>query len=343
MKRVLSVCVALLLTAALLVPAARADYLDLMGGSGYAETPLGSSSANKIHNIDLAAGALNGYVVEQGGSFSFNTAVGPRTAEMGYLTAENGRGVKVRGGGVAQVATTVYLAVRDLDGVVITEKHTYGKKFTDGYVANSDDAILTDYKAGTDFCFTNWGEALEILVWEDGANVCCSVGPLFNFEEGDTALIGYGTTWVEKGTDRRANIERAAEAVSGVSVSSGGTFSFNTTVGPRTKAAGYRSAVNGRGVRVTGGGVAQLASTIYLAVKDLDCVTITEKRTYGSSYNQTYVADPEDAIVTDWGAGTDFAFRYAGAGERTLYTYSDETGWLCCEVWESGDGWSWSE
>ena len=38
-------------------------------------------------------------------------------------------------------------------------------------------------------------------------------------------------------------------------VASGATFSFNDTVGPRTKAEGYVKALNDRGAKVMGGGV----------------------------------------------------------------------------------------
>ncbi len=72
-------------------------------------------------------------------------------------------------------------------------------------------------------------------------------------------------------------------------------------------------------MKVVGGGVAQVASAIWLAIKDLDNVTVTEKHTYGSRYNQSYVDDPDDAILTDYAAGTDFRFRYDGDGELSIY------------------------
>ena len=64
------------------------------------------------------------------------------------------------------------------------------------------------------------------------------------------------------GTDgaRISNIRLAAEAINGVYVAYGSSFSFNDAVGARTTARGYQSAVNGRGVQVVGGGVAQVVS-----------------------------------------------------------------------------------
>ena len=338
MKRRVELVVTLLLLVALLVPAAAlAGSYDL----AYGETPLGTSSKNKIHNVQLAADAITGWVVLPGETFSFNNVVGPRTEANGYLVAENGRGAKVRGGGVAQVATTLYLAVRKLSDISIVEKHTYGKNFTDGYVTDVNDAILTDYKAGTDFRFTNNGDAIQIDIWVDDAGVYCNISATGSSTS--MSLIGYGTTYVGTATDnRRNNIELAANAITGTLLETGDLFSFNAIVGPRSKAAGYKSAINGRGVKVTGGGVAQVASTVYLAIKDLDEVTIVEKRTYGDSYNQSYVSSSADAIVTDYSAGTDFSFRNTSGDDLIIYTYIDETGWLCCEVW-ADSGWGGSE
>ena len=107
-----------------------------------ARTPLTGSGAAKLNNIDLAIEAINGTEVLYGESFSFNEIVGPRTAERGYETAPNGRGVMVTGGGVAQVASTLYLALLDVRGDVrIDPVKTYGSRFTDTYVSDSRYAV----------------------------------------------------------------------------------------------------------------------------------------------------------------------------------------------------------
>jgi len=82
---------------------------------------------------------------------------------------------------------------------------------------------------------------------------------------------------------------------------------------------------------VTGGGVAQVASVIWLAVRDMTDVAVIEKTTYGKKYNQSYVQNSADAIVTDYAAGTDFSFRYTGQGYITLYTYVQD-GMLVCDI-----------
>ena len=138
-----------------------------------------------------------------------------------------------------------------------------------------------------------------------------------------------GSAWAKV-----SNIEIAAARLDGVTVPYGTEFSFNDTVGPRTKAYGYQSALNGRGVKVTGGGVAQVASVIWLAVKNLDSIAIVEKSTYGSRYNQSYVASSNDAILTDYSDGTDFSFRNVGLNPITISTYVSGD-MLCCDIYQN--------
>ena len=72
---------------------------------------MGVSSPNRVFNVHLMADFLNGYKIAPGARFSFNEAVGPRTAERGFLEGqaiENGLLVPSIGGGVCQVATTVF-------------------------------------------------------------------------------------------------------------------------------------------------------------------------------------------------------------------------------------------
>jgi len=337
-RRLLSALLALLIALAG-IPA--------LAQSSIAQTPLGASSENKLHNIRTAAGALSGWVILSGETFSFNEAVGPRTAEEGYLNAENGRGAKVRGGGVAQVATTLYLAVRELDGVVFEEFHSYGAKFSDGYVSDPDDAVLVDYNAGTDLCFTNYGETMRIDLWLDEDSLNCSAGPLSGAVSRGGVLASAAT--LADGTQaRKENILLCALAIDGAVVFPGEEFSFNAVVGPRTAEEGYQNAVNGRGVKVRGGGVAQVASTLYLAVKQEPGLTVTQKRTYGDRYNQNYVSDPDDAIVTDYAAGTDFAFRNDTGAALTVRMTIDANDVLRCELlsedalWDD-DGFIWED
>lgn len=167
MKRIFSLILALsLCLAGVSAQAAR---------EGYARTPLPDSAACRS-NIELAVSAISGLTLSYGEEFSFNDLVGPRTERYGYEAALNGRGVEVVGGGVAQVASAIWLAVKNLDGVAIVEKSTYGSRYSQSYVASSNDAILTDYANGTDFSFRNTAaEPLRICTYIDGDALRCEV------------------------------------------------------------------------------------------------------------------------------------------------------------------------
>ena len=336
MKRFLSVLMALSLLA--FVPSAPAALADVVSST----TSLFDASDAQLNNISLAVDALNGAYVGPGETFSFNDVVGPRDADSGYVNAVNGRGVKAMGGGVSQVASTLYLALKQLDGIKYLEKKTYGDNFTGGYVDDGSDAIVTDYGADTDFRFRNDNtDGLSISISTTDTDIECSLA--LGGDSGDDSwddestnsgdLVGSAEIIVD-GTDALFNnVELAANTINGLILDPGDTFSFNDVVGARTEAQGYQSAVNGRGVKVVGGGVAQVASAIWLSVKDLDGVTILKKSTYGDRYNQFYVDDPNDAILTDYNAGTDFSFRNDSDSQMTLYTsVTGDT--LSCEIYE---------
>jgi len=312
------------------------------GGTYTASTPIYNCDDEQLNNIRLASYALNGWYVPNGAQFSFNDAVGPRTKAYGYVDATNGRGSHVPGGGVAQVATTLYLALLQMPGIQYDAITTYGSRFNQNYVSDGSLAIVTDYSAAVDFAFTNYGDDLAIYCWDDGVYLYCEISTVDDYYDYDYNydgdLIACAAFRISGSSGLVNNITRAAENANGVVLYSGDVFSFNDIIGPRTEAYGFVSAVNGRGVNVIGGGVAQVASVLWLAVKDMDEMTVIEKSTYGKRYNQDYVASPEDAIVTDYNAGTDFAFRYDGEGSVVVYVYVDGD-YLCCDIYRNTYGW----
>ena len=331
-----------LITALVSAPAALAE-------SRYtASTPLQDASSGNIKNIQRAAASINGRRLEAGQSFSFNETVGPRTKAQGYVAAENARGVSVTGGGVAQVATTLYLALQRLGSKVeFTDLSTYGSRFQDTYVSDGNMAVITDYSGGTDFAFVNrTGGVMTIEMWASNTALNCVV----TVDEGSVATAKWfsdpAPTAVPTaqparmvsaaipcdGNDgTRENVRLAAKSVNGTRLATNDVFSFNKIVGRRTKKKGYENGVNGRGVKVVGGGVAQVASVVWLAVKQMDDIAIVEKSTYGKRYNQNYVKSSADAIVTDYKSDKDFSFRYTGAGTIAIYTYIDN-GVLKCNI-----------
>lgn len=365
LKKMIAMAAALcLLVTGLAVPALASEYYS-------ARTPLSGSPSAKINNVQLAVDAINGARVAKGGSFSFNETVGRRTESRGYRTAPNGRGARVTGGGVAQVASTLYLTLLKVrSDIVIDPVKTYGSRFADNYVEDSDNAVITDYDADIDLSFTNYGEPMSIDMWMNDSYVYCSitVGEDAFGDSDDTAKSsaaadpsqwGSWGDWIvstlepegdDADDDQRAllssasldcggdadviyNVALAADSITDTTLDEGGVFSFNDVVGPRTRAYGYLRATNGRGAKVVGGGVAQVASVLWLAIKDLDDISIVEKSTYGDRYNQSYVKSSADAILTDYAAGRDFSFRYNGYGSLTIYTYV-QSGTLYCDIYE---------
>lgn len=327
MKRLTALFLALALFLCL-IPAASADYDDY---ALYGSTSLYGVSESGLHNIELAMSSLCGLTLDPGEYFSFNQLIGPRTREAGYKTALNGRGVRVVGGGVAQVASTIYLAALQSEDISFDQVSVYGSRYDGDYVDSGDLAIVTDYNSGTDFSFWNdTGCTLFIDLWIDPENeeLCCELSLL-----NDNAPIAWSETPLYGSDGKIANVEQACWAISGITLRSYDVFSFNSLVGPRTAENGYKKAPNGRGVTVYGGGVAQVASTVYLAVKELDCVEILEKSTYGERFVDGYVDDVDDAIVTDYNAGTDFSFFYTGDEELVVELYPGEDT-LYCWIYE---------
>ena len=88
-----------------------------------------STDENWNTNLQLAVDAINGTIVRAGEEFSFNTALGEMTTDKGYRNVVTHVGKflrEVTGGGVSQVASTLYNAVilADLD-VIERHNHTY--------------------------------------------------------------------------------------------------------------------------------------------------------------------------------------------------------------------------
>ncbi|NGP05964.1 hypothetical protein G6038_10860 [Rhodococcus sp. 14C212] len=80
-------------------------------------------------NIRLAASEINGALVEPGETFSLNGYTGPRGSAQGYVESgiiNNGRPSKAVGGGISQLATTLYNATyfAGMEDVEHTE-HSY--------------------------------------------------------------------------------------------------------------------------------------------------------------------------------------------------------------------------
>ena len=86
----------------------------------------------------------------------------------------------------------------------------------------------------------------------------------------NTALKStFTTTYANSGANRCYNIAKAAESINGTTVGVGETFSFNTIVGDRTEARGYKLSkviLDGNYTEGVGGGVCQVSTTLYNAL-----------------------------------------------------------------------------
>ena len=120
-------------------------------------------------------------------------------------------------------------------------------------------------------------------------------------------LATYDTDYNMYNTSRSKNLELAAAAINGTVLLPGETFSFNDVVGERTREKGYESAgayTSEGAVDQVGGGVCQVASTIYYCTLMADLETIDREE---HMYVVSYVPMGMDATI-NWGT-IDFAFR----------------------------------
>lgn len=112
------------------------------------------SSAERVHNIDVAAEKFEGVVIPPGGIFSFNDTVGDVSAANGFedsLVIWGDQTVVGIGGGVCQVSTTIFRAAYNA-GFAIVERYNHGY-IVDWYGEPGLDATI--YTPTVDFRFRN--------------------------------------------------------------------------------------------------------------------------------------------------------------------------------------------
>lgn len=138
-------------------------------------TPLKSGVANRIVNIKLTCGKINGYTLRNGETFSFNNLIGPCIAEEGYKEAEIYVNKQIKyalGGGNCQVSTTLYNAALAVPGITIVERHEHGKSVD--YIQDGKDATVS-YNT-LDLKFKNeTGNDLKLYASCDDINVYAKI------------------------------------------------------------------------------------------------------------------------------------------------------------------------
>jgi vancomycin resistance protein YoaR len=120
---------------------------------GYWQTTFNSSEKNRAANIRNALSDISGTILMPGETFSLNQVLGPRSENNGYKSAPvilNDELVPGLGGGICQVATTLYnAAIRASLKVVERHHHT----FPPVYVPVGQDATIAGNQI--DFKFKN--------------------------------------------------------------------------------------------------------------------------------------------------------------------------------------------
>lgn len=131
-------------------------------------------------------------------------------------------------------------------------------------------------------------------------------------------LKSYGS-WYSGNYNRTINLELACDAINGTVLAPGDVFSFNDVVGERTTEKGYREAtvfVSGNSKPEAGGGVCQVASTIYYCAMyaDLEIVERSEHE-----FEVDYVPEGLDATV--YFGSLDFQFKNSTDYPIKIYAY----------------------
>lgn len=119
-------------------------------------TQILTTDKNRYNNIKIVSDKLNGFILEPGVGFSFNDELGPYGKDDGFLEAKillsNGEESTGYGGGVCQLSTTLYNAIKDLEDIEITEHHNHSTPVA--YAPKNQDATVS-LQSGLDFKFIN--------------------------------------------------------------------------------------------------------------------------------------------------------------------------------------------
>ena len=181
-------------------------------------------------------------------------------------------------------------AVMDPDTFEISAD-TYGYHFD----LEAAKAALANAKYGETLTFPFYKIPPNVTAAELSSKLFCDV------------LVSAQTPYKGKDTNNRnTNLAIACEAINGLVLLPGETFSYNDTLGERTKEAGYKEApsyVGGLTVDTLGGGICQVSSTLYYSTLFAD-LQIDERTNHG--YVSDYIPKGMDATVT-W-EGADFQF-----------------------------------
>lgn len=166
------------------VPADSLDEVKDVLGRGW--TDYGGSSNARSKNIENGVRLISGTILMPGESFSLLDHVVPFTAENGYALAPSiaeGSVVDTYGGGICQVATTLYLALLDAELQVDVR---YNHSMMVSYIEKSKDAAISE-DGGKDLEFTN---NLDVPIYIYG-----------EADDGDLRFVIYGAEYRPEGRE----------------------------------------------------------------------------------------------------------------------------------------------
>ena len=136
-----------------------------------------SNTGNRGHNVSLAASKLNGTILMPGETFSYLKEVGPYNAKSGFKPAPaylNGELIYANGGGVCQVATTMYMAqlYAGLETVYRTN-HSHAPAYVPKGLDATVSSTTVDYKFKNQYKYPIYisayvtGDYLTVDVWSN--------------------------------------------------------------------------------------------------------------------------------------------------------------------------------
>lgn len=170
-------------------------------------------------------------------------------------------------------------------------------------------------------------KAIESTAYGETVSISFKVIPPAVNKEAFTAslfrdtLSTYTAENTSKKNTRDINLRLACEAINGLILNPGQTFSYNDTLGERTAEKGYKPASaysDGQTVDVVGGGICQVSSTLYNCVLLADLEIVYR---INHSFASSYVPLGMDATVS-WGS-IDFEFRNDTDSPIKIEAFSD--------------------
>ena len=165
-----------------------------------------ASDKDRTANLIIACRKINGKVVLADETFSYNKALGARTAQAGYKNAkvyENGEVVDGIGGGICQISSTLYNSVL-MSNLKIVERRNH--QFVTSYVPAGRDATVV--YGMTDFKFKNTRKyPIRIMASAQNGIATVSIYGIkeeneytFTFSTRTVASIPFTTKYVEDST-----------------------------------------------------------------------------------------------------------------------------------------------